>query len=164
MDIVEGNWPPSIEDSEKLIGNIEKRLAIESKKLAILEKKLEECKDNAPQCDRTPLYNVENEIKELKHNLLKAQWSKQIQSFKKGDILSLVGTRHHGWKILDFEIAEARVNRYVPSSDFREIAEVEIVEVRKDHRIVAKSCHGRTLLMGIPFSENDPMLFYNLRK
>ena len=164
MDIVEGNWPPSIEDTEKLIGNVEKRLAIESKKHAILEKKMEECKDSAPECDRTPLYNVENEIKTLKHNLLKAQWARQIQSFKKGDILSLVGTKRQGWKILEFEIAEARVNRYISHNDYREIAEVEIVEVREDHRIVAKSCHGRTLLMGIPFSENDPMLFYQLKK
>lgn len=139
MDIVKGNWPPSIEDTEKLIGNIEKRLAIESKKLAILEKKLEECKDSAPQCDRTPLYNVENEVKTLKQNLLKAQWARQIQSFKKGDILSLIGKKSQGWKLLEFEIAEARVNGYYPSNDYREIAEVEIVEMREDHRIVAKA-------------------------
>jgi len=166
-------WPLKPKETETLKANVKKRLAIETRKLQILEKKLEECKAKLPSsvCNTKERDEAQRQISECKIALVKLGAAEQIASLKPGDQLTCYTSgyrrsdRETGFELLDFEFAmrKAKKDTWYTRNNLT-IAELEVDEIRKDNRILAHSIYGKTKYLGIPLSEETPLIFYKIMK
>jgi len=169
-------WPLKPEETENLKANVKKRLTIETRKLSILEKKLEECNEkNMPLppsvCNTKERDEAKRQIIECNVALVKLAAAEQIASLKPGDQLTCFSSgyrksdRETGFELLDFSFAmrKAKEDTWYSQSNMT-VAELEIDELRKDGKILAHSIHGKSQYLGIPLSEDTPLIFYKIMK
>jgi hypothetical protein len=101
----------------------------------------------------------------------------QIQSYKQGDTVTCYASLCHNidratdFRSLDYALALARAKNDGWYSRDIAVAELEIDEIRKDGRILAKSIHNpKKQFLGIPLhetdrydqTETDTVVFYRL--
>jgi len=167
-------WPLKPDVIEELKANVNKKLVVATRKLEILEKKLEECKKKnmllPPEvCDTTLLNENRNQVKECNIALMKIANAETIQSWKQGDRITCISGNRRvsgSFEPLDFRLAHERLESDYRWYNWHEgyVADLEVVEVQKDQKILAKSRHGKTLFLGVPLSEDQPIVFFPIKK
>lgn len=174
------DWPLKPDVLEKLKANVEKRMLIAERKVGVFTKKLEECKEkNQPlppeTCDMKPLEDAKKEWYNAREAALKLAVAAEIASWKPGDQITVFSTGHTrakletGLELFDYELAHDKLKREQSSwgrtsYDSLNVAEIEIIEIRPDGKILAKNMYGKSLYMGILVNEDRPVVFYKIVK